>query len=230
MTGAHSHTHGNRGGMPSLAYGAAIALGTTLVIITIQHFMLASNQPTATRMDMMNRAKANYLRSHPNHIDQFMPAKDLLQGPDGFFAPNALTLDDHDDFFPSIWHDEFFSPLLESPFMNEFFKDHHMMKMNTPIKIDEDGDLVKLVMSVPDVPLKDIDIEVIGGRIIHIKGEKNTSNSHVGFDRRFSIGQHLNESNLKAKLTKDGDLVVTAPKVGTGEKDEVRKLPIAEEL
>ena len=85
-------------------------------------------------------------------------------------------------------------------------------------------------MSIPDVPMKDIDIEVIGGRIIHIKGEKNTPSSHVSFDKRFSIGQHLNESNLKAKLTKDGDLVVTAPKAGTGEKEEVRKIPIAEEL
>ena len=76
----------------------------------------------------------------------------------------------------------------------------------------------------------DIDIEVVGGRVIHIKGEKTKDSSHVSFDKRFSIGQHLNESNLKAKLTKDGDLVVTAPKVGTGKKDEVRKIPIQEEL
>ncbi|KAL7531181.1 hypothetical protein ACHAXR_007429, partial [Thalassiosira sp. AJA248-18] len=74
------------------------------------------------------------------------------------------------------------------------------------------------------------DIEVIGGRVIHIKGEKTTSSSQVSFDKRFSIGQHLNESNLKAKLSKDGKLIVSAPKVGTGKKEEVRKIPIAEEL
>lgn len=40
----------------------------------------------------------------------------------------------------------------------------------------------------------------------------------------------LNESDLKAKLTRDGDLVVTAPKKGMEKKDEVRKISIAEEL
>ena len=55
-----------------------------------------------------------------------------------------------------------------------------------------------------------------------LKEKGRHQNSHVSFDKRFSIGQHLNESNLAAKMTKDGKLVVTAPKVGSGEKDEVR--------
>ena len=55
---------------------------------------------------------------------------------------------------------------------------------------------------------------MIGGRVIHIKGEKKTPSSHISFDKRFSIGQHLNESDLKAKLTRDGDLVVTDGKEG----------------
>mmetsp|Transcript_11487 Transcript_11487/g.21268 ORF Transcript_11487/g.21268 Transcript_11487/m.21268 type:complete len:233 (-) Transcript_11487:25-723(-) len=227
------HARNLRGGMPSLAYGAVIALATTLIIIAMQHFLLASKQPESTRMDMMNRAKENYLRSHPRHshsiMDQFMSGHSHLRH-DHFFPSNTIAKDDQDDFLPSIWHDEFFGPLLESPFMNELRKQQHMMMMEPAFKMDEDGDQVSLVMSIPDVPLKDIDIEVIGGRIIHIKGEKITSSSRVSFDKRFSIGQHLNESNLKAKLTKDGDLVVSAPKVATGEKEEVRKIPIAEEL
>lgn len=106
--------------------------------------------------------------------------------------------------------------------------------MQPEFKMDEEGDEVSLVMSIPDVPLKDIDVEVIGGRIIHIKGEKTTTSSgssyYESFDKKFSIGQHLDEANLEAKLTKDGKLVVTAPKMGTTKKDEVRKISIAEEL
>mmetsp|Transcript_33327 Transcript_33327/g.70055 ORF Transcript_33327/g.70055 Transcript_33327/m.70055 type:complete len:215 (+) Transcript_33327:161-805(+) len=214
MTTAHHPNNNNRGGMPSLAYGAAIAIATTLFIVTVQHILLASNQPESTRLDvMMNRAKENYLRSHPKHtiVDQFV-------GPELLPASN------------NIWHDEFFGPLMESPLTREFRKAHHTMFMEPSFQMDEDGDQVSLVISIPDVPLKDIDIEVLGGRIIHIKGEKNTPTSRVSFDKRFSIGQHLNESDIEAKLTKDGDLVVTAPKVGTSEKKEVRKIAITEEL
>ena len=98
---------------------------------------------------------------------------------------------------------------------------------------EDNGDLVSLVLSIPDIPVQDVMVDVIGNRIIHIRGEhRNVANSHVSFDKRFALGSHVNESNLKAKLTKDGDLVLTAPKVG-GEKttkDEVRHIHIAEEL
>lgn len=226
----NTHAHGNRGGMPSLAYGSAIALVTTLIVISVQYILLdRTNQPERTRMDMMNNAHTNYLRNHPHPIDL------LQETTDGLFShqQNAVARDDHKEemLLPSsIWHDEFFSPLLESPFMDEFRRQHHMMMIEPAYKMDEDGDQVSLTMSIPaEVPLEDIDIEVIG-RIVHIKGEKRTSNSHVSFDKRFSIGQHLNESNLAAKMTKDGKLVVTAPKVASGEKDEVRKIPVKVEL
>jgi len=221
-----TNTHTHRGGMPTLVYAAAIAIGTTLMIITLQHFLLAREQPATSQMDMMmTRAHNNYLRSHQHH--DFMPTADLLQGADGFFSTDAHAREDWDAYLPSIWSDEFFAPLLEAPFMH---RKNHTMLMEPAFKMDEDGDEVSLIIKVPDVPLEDIDVEVIGGRIVHIKGEKTTPNSHLSFDKRFTIGQHLNESNLKAKLTKSGDLVVTAPKVGSGEKEEVRKISIAEEL
>lgn len=223
--------------MPSLAHGAVIAIATTMVIIAVQHFLLASKQPREqdSRMAMMTRAGESYLRSHPRHdatVDNFMPVNDLLQGPDGFFSLGAIAKKDdgHDDFLPSIWHDEFFSPLLDSPLMEELHRQGHTMMMEPAFKMDEDGDQVSLTMDIPDVPLKDIDIEVIGGRIIHIKGERNTYSSHVSFDKKFSIGQHLDEANLKAELTKNGELIVTAPKLGADKKDEVRKIAIDEEL
>eukprot|EP01083_Nonionella_stella_P274822 933095_1 len=215
--------HTRRGNMPSLAHGATIALATILIIITVQHFLLASQQPEKMRMDMIDRAKKNYLRSHR---DTFFPPNSLIQGPDGFFSSNAIANDDHNDSSPSIWHDEFFSPLVDSPLLTELQNQEHVLMMEPAFKMVEDGDQVSLVMSIPDVPLKDIDVEVIGGRFIHIKGEKTTDSSYVSFDKRFSIGQHLNESNLEAKLTKDGKLIVTAPKVGTEKKEEVRKITI----
>lgn len=213
--------------MPSLAYGSAIALVTTLIVISVQYIFLEQNQPE----DMIGNAHTNYLRNHPYPIDL------LQETTDGLFSHqrNAVARDDHKEeiLLPSStfnWHDEFFSPLLESPFMDEFRRQNHLMMIEPAYEMDEDGDQVSLTMSIPaEVPLEKIDIEVIG-RIIRIKGEKKTSNSHVSFDKRFSIGQHLNESNLAAKMTKDGKLVVTAPKVGSGDTDEVRKIPVKVEL
>lgn len=228
-----SHTHnGHRSGVPSLAYGLGISLATTLAVIAVQHFLLASDQPkpdNSRMMMMQHNANHNYLRNH--HI---MPsAKDLLQETtDQLFPKNNVVATTDKDLLsvPSIWHDEFFSPLLMPPsFMDA--SGHDIMMFEPAYDLKEDGDQVTLVMSIPDVPLKDLRIEVIGGRIMHITGEKNTKHSHVSFDKRFSM-QHLDEHDLKAKLQKkDGKLVVTAPKVGSGTtKDEVRKISIAEEL
>ena len=43
-------------------------------------------------------------------------------------------------------------------------------------------------------------------------------------------GVYTDQSLIAAKMTKFGKLVVTAPKVGSGEKDEVRKIPVKVEL
>lgn len=185
--------------------------------------------------DMTNRAQGSFLRNYPpppsRHLDQHMPPQHQVSGGDTFFS---RTRDDNDDFFsiPSMWHDEFFSPLLESPLINEFRRHHNNMMMDPVYNLNEDGDLISLVLSIPDIPVQDVMVDVIGNRIIHIRGEHQNANSHVSFDKRFALGNHVNESELKAKMTKDGDLVVTAPKVGGDKitKDEVRRIPIAEEL
>ncbi|KAL7529514.1 hypothetical protein ACHAWF_003007 [Thalassiosira exigua] len=220
--------------MSSLAYGATIALGTTLLIITVKHFLLASKEPSPvnSRMAMMERARGKYLRNHGHRaVDDWMPSSSLLQGPNGFFSSKAVADDGKDDLLPStLWHDEFFSPFLDMPLMKGFPGMDEMMRMELPFKMDEEGDLVSLVMSVPDIPLKDIQVEVIDGRMVHVRGEETTDSSHMNFDKRFSIGEHLDEARLKAKLTKKGELVVTVPKVGTEKKEEVRKIAIAEEL
>ena len=115
MTNTNTH-HNNR---PSIGYTLAISLTTTLFIISVQHLMLVTKQPTTyTQMyEMTNRAQGSFLRNHPSHhLDQ----QHLLHpGPP---ISNTINRDDNDDFLdlPSIWHDEFFSPLLESSLMNDF--------------------------------------------------------------------------------------------------------------
>eukprot|EP01083_Nonionella_stella_P038995 106034_1 len=128
MTNTQHVHHNNR---PSIVYTLAISLITTLFIISVQHLMLVTKQPTYTRMDeMTNRAQGSFLRNHlppqSRHLDQHLLHQ--VSGGDTFFS---RTKDDNDDFFdiPSMWHDEFFSPLLESPFMNEFRRQHNNMMM-----------------------------------------------------------------------------------------------------
>ena len=90
-------------------------------------------------MDMISRAKESYLRNHPRTTD--IASSRLIT--------SDIWNDLQGDMFPSFWHDEFFSPLLDhSPLMKEM--------MNPAFKMDEDGDQVSLVMSVSDIPLKDM--------------------------------------------------------------------------
>ena len=109
-----------------------------------------------------------------------MLGSSLLQEPDGF----------EDDILPSIWRDEFFGPLLESSRMKEFCVQQHMMMMEPAFKMDEDGDQVALVISIPDVTLKDIDIEVIGGRIIHIRASPHFNFEEILYWATFEWIKH----------------------------------------
>lgn len=186
-TNTHHVHHNNR---PSIWYTLAVSLITTLFIISMQHLMLATKQPTYTQMDEMTnlQAQGSFLRNHPlsppsRHLDQHMPPHLLQSSRDTFLS---RTRDDNDDFFsiPSMWHDEFFSPLLESPLMNEFRRQHNNMMLMDPVyNLNEDGDLISLVLSIPDIPVQDVIVDVIGNRIIHIRGEHQNENSHVSFER-----------------------------------------------
>ena len=104
------------------------------------------------------------------------------------------------------------------------------MGLNLEFDLTQDADSVSLTTSIPDIRLEDISIEVVDGTVLHIHGEKNTLDSHVSFDKQFTLGQHLEESGINAKLTKAGELIVSAPKVGNVKKTGVRKIPILEEL
>ena len=144
----------------------------------------------------------------------------------------SLGLQSIDPFDPTIWDERLFSPLILSFFPELKDKNAERTWMDPTFHIREEDGIVKLTTSIPDIPLEDIDIEVVGGRIIHIKGTKTTDTSHVSFDRRFSIGQKVDEAKLEARLTKEGVLEVSAPEVWVDEKEAVRKIPVtlAEEL
>ena len=132
-----------------------------------------------------------YLRSN---TDYFMPSNSLLHGTDEFFT--SLKQDDSQEF-PSIWNDGFFSPLLEvDPIFKQLQEDEPIKKWFDPtFDLSQDEDSVSLTTWIPDIPLKDISIEVIDGTVLHIHGEENTPESHISFDKRFALGHHLDESN-----------------------------------
>ncbi len=214
----HTTTH-HRSRLACYLYYAAIPLGITLLIAGTTYIILSST-PQSSRMDMMHPhpdEERSYLRSTTDH---FMPSSSLLHGTDEFF-----TSHDNQEF-PSIWNDGFFSPLLET---DPFFK---QLQETEPLVFDlsQDENSVSLTTSIPDIPLEDISIEVIDGTVLHIHGEESTPESHISFDKRFALGHHLEESNIQAKLTKGGELVVSAPKIGIGKNTEIRKIPILEEL
>lgn len=127
----------------TLAHLLLLACTCIRLVITVQHFLLASKQPKDTRMDMVSRAKESYLRSHPRTTDLASPrliTPDIWNDLQGDIFPSF-----HDEFF----HDEFFGPFLDqSPLMKEMMK--------PAFKMDEYGDQVSLVMSIPNIPLKDM--------------------------------------------------------------------------
>ena len=190
-----------------------------LAIGVMALYFLIAFVRTTRPMDNIDHATSHYLRSN-EHSEA------------DFFSPPALESLKQYDIYDgslarSLWNDEFFSPLLESPLLQELHMKQHEMWMDPVFHMSEGDGKVMLKLAIPDVALDDIDIEVLGGRVIHISGEKTTDNSHVSFDKRFSIGQHVDASKLEATLTK-GELVLSAAK-SEGNKDDVRKIQITKE-
>jgi len=96
--------------------------------------------------------------------------------------------------------------------------------------IQEDDRAVTVTVAVPDVPLKDIDIEVIDGSVLHITGGRKTDHSTIKFEKIFGLGRHMDSESIEATL-KDGQLKITTPKknIELGDKN-IRKIDIKTEL
>jgi HSP20 family molecular chaperone IbpA len=100
--------------------------------------------------------------------------------------------------------------------------------------VKEDEDKITFTVSVPDIPLEDIDIEIRDGRVMHISGrkkiERNGAVSVTSFDKRFALGTNMDQDHIAAKLH-GGELIVETPKLVEIEGDKkVKKITIKEEL
>jgi HSP20 family molecular chaperone IbpA len=196
----------------------------TLIILAFISYLTIAAIRTYRGMDLLEKNNQHHHNLRSDFFDQPRNKNNLSR--------QSLALRSSIDPFDPLWDERLFSPLIQSFFPEQLEDMDRMMWMEPTFQIHEEKGSVKLTTSIPDIPLKDIDIEVVDGRIIHIKGTKTTDSSHVSFDRRFSIGQKVDEAKLEAKLTKDGVLEVSAPEVLVDEKEVVRKIPVtlAEEL
>eukprot|EP00563_Minutocellus_polymorphus_P019751 CAMPEP_0197724174 /NCGR_PEP_ID=MMETSP1434-20131217/6192_1 /TAXON_ID=265543 /ORGANISM="Minutocellus polymorphus, Strain CCMP3303" /LENGTH=242 /DNA_ID=CAMNT_0043309495 /DNA_START=1 /DNA_END=729 /DNA_ORIENTATION=+ len=103
-------------------------------------------------------------------------------------------------------------------------------------KVDETDDQIAVTVSVPDVDLKDITIEIMDGRVMHISGMKRMHRkgmvSETSFDKRFALGRDVDQDHITAKLNqRKGELTVETPKLKEVEGTEkIKTIGIAEEL
>ena len=102
--------------------------------------------------------------------------------------------------------------------------------------VDESDDKIAFTMKVPDVEMKDISIEIIDGRVMHISGKKRMERkgmvSETSFDKQFALGRNVDQDHITAKLNqKKGELTVETPKVKEVERPEkIKTISISEEL
>lgn len=214
-------------GAPSLPWAAAISLATAIVILSAQQLM------RVTDPSEIERRGESAAHRPPKHALSRRALEDELS----LVTPGDLFYQMHDAMmaespFDPLWHDEFFAPLLDRAPPRDFHSSlrRRPRTMEPAFTMSEAGDMVSLVLSLPGAAPGDVAVELVGGRMVHIAGERRGPFTSATFDKRFSLGDKLNEADLRATLSKNGDLVVTAPKVGTDVKEERRKIPILEEL
>lgn len=122
---------------------------------------------------------------------------------------------------------------LDRPFLqehNDFFNLRASFLSQPRFDIQEDDAAVTVKVDVPkDVPIEDIQVEIRKGSVLHIQGGHEDSHSQIRFEKTFALGRHMNPDNITATLSKDGELVIKAPKVSNVEK-ELRKIDVKTEL
>ena len=83
-------------------------------------------------------------------------------------------------------------------------------------EIHEDDNKLQLSIDVPGVKAEDMKVELEqNGRLLHLSGgrkvEKEGSMTETRFDKRFTLAENMDVSQITANLA-DGVLVVSAPK------------------
>jgi HSP20 family protein len=142
-----------------------------------------------------------------------------------------------DDFFgrnPAPWwiepRDPFadFMPMTVFPHIE---RDPFMvLRRSSPgYEIHEDDNKFQLSIDVPGCKPDDITVNLEqDGRLLHLSGgrkvEKDGSMTETRFDKRFTLAENIDTTNISANLA-DGVLVVTAPKKELP-KLEAKSIPI----
>lgn len=112
----------------------------------------------------------------------------------------------------------------------EFFNLRASLLSQPQFDIQENESAVTVKVKVPkDVPIEEIQVEVRKGSVLHIQGGHKDETSQIRFEKTFTLGRHMDPDSITATLSKDRELVVTALKVTTKEK-EVRKIDVKTEL
>merc|ERR1712048_157597 len=132
--------------------------------------------------------------------------------------------------------DEFFSIPFEVDYYptNSLFKDDKVLKLSrhlTEFEITEEKNVLKVMIDVPGVKAKNLDIEIKEeGNVISIKGKRVMKRENVEyeskFERIFNLGKILNADDITANLS-DGVLTVTVPKFPEN-RNNIRKIKVSE--
>ena len=138
-------------------------------------------------------------------------------GFDDFFAPVPFMRDPFDDWMPVIQN-----------FDRDL--DNMVLRRSSPgYEINENDDKYQIAMDVPGVKASDITAQLENhGKtpVLHVSGGrkvvKDGTTTETKFEKRFTIGQNIDASQLTANLA-DGVLTVSAPKI---KKDEPEPMKI----
>ena len=205
---------------------------TALVVLTASFFLIQLvADKILTRKESENASREMSLLSPPSSPSKSLIGTDLLNLNDEFFSSPFMF--DSSLMAMKKEMDRQRDLLLGS--MSEPRRGGLRLgdKMfEPPYRLKEDDDRITVTVSVPDIPLSDIDIEILDGRVMHISGtkkvEKGGSVSVTSFDKRFALGKNLDQDRISAKLKK-GELTVETPKQKLIEGDKkVRKITIEE--
>jgi HSP20 family protein len=140
----------------------------------------------------------------------------------------------HDDFFgPSPWvRDPFFTDIVPMSVLDIEREPFMVLRRSSPgYEIHEDDNKLQLSIDVPGVKAEDMKVNLEhDGRLLHLSGgrkiEKEGSVTETRFDKRFTLAENLDISQITANLA-DGVLVVSAPKKQI-EEEKTTTIPITE--
>lgn len=144
-----------------------------------------------------------------------------FSGFNDYFAPTPLSLAN--------------DPLIDRmPVVPNFLRGNDMQLVHSSpgYEINETDDKYSIIVDVPGVRAQDMAVNLeSGGRVLHVVGgrkiEKQGEVRETKFDKRFTIGDNIDQDKLTANLD-NGILVLEAPKKPKKQEEDVRSIMINE--